>query len=68
MNEQIKSRLASLKLCAGCLAILAVLAFTQHQDEADDAILRAQIAAKGERPVEWIDLEKIADSMPLVGR
>lgn len=43
MNDQIASRIASLKLCAACAAILCILGFTQHKDEADDQAARVHV-------------------------
>lgn len=62
-RTHLNSHLRRLKLCVGCAFILAALAFTQHKDDADDQAVRAHEQAQGVRPVEWIDLEKVADAM-----
>lgn len=61
MNNQIASRIASLKLCAACAAILCILGFTQHKDEADDQAVRAHVqqqAKAAAQPDTWAKLDK----------
>lgn len=55
--------LRRLKLCICTAFILLAMAYGPVKDEADN-----EAARKPEAKVEWIDLEKVADAMTIVGR
>lgn len=66
-QHEIASRAHHYVITLICIVAMgAVLAHVQHQDEVDDQA--AQQHAQGARPVGWIDLEKVADAMTIVGR
>lgn len=68
MNHAISNRLTSLKICAGTAFILGALLYGPVMDEADNEAARDHEKAQGQHKVDWIDLEKIADAMTIVGR
>ena len=68
MNHALSNRLTSLKICAGAAFIIGALLYGPVMDEADNEAARDHEQAQELHNVDWIDLEKIADAMTIIGR
>lgn len=64
MMRSLANQMRRLKVLAGCAFVLLAIAYGPVKDDADNEAARQPDAPK----VEWIDLEKIADAMTIVGR
>lgn len=66
MSRDPSPRILSLKLCAGCILILCLLAFAQHQDEKDERAACAhakQQQRAAAQPDTWAKLNQDARRM-----